>query len=89
MNADILHLFQQYLLEANSPTAAAILTLAEVLSHTDTDGTVSVQEAARRLGTSSKNVYQMCINGQMRCARAGGRVRIALDEIKNHLGENL
>jgi excisionase family DNA binding protein len=41
-----------------------------------------VREAAVRLNTSSKKVYQMCLAGQLRCERIGGRIRIPLDDIE-------
>jgi len=97
MNDDIKTLYCDYLklTRSDQPTAAAVLTLAEILSqpttalietdNTVSDGTVSVQEAARRSGTSSRAIYQQCLSGQMRCTRRGGRLRIPLDEIENHL----
>jgi len=95
MNDDIKHLFQQYLLVATDPTAAAVLVLTEVLSKPtpvvadtgSTDSTVSVQEAASRLGTSSKNIYQLCLAGKLRCTRFCGTIRISTDEIERILNQ--
>ena len=41
-----------------------------------------VKEAAELLHTSSKKVYQMCLAGELRCVRIGGRVRIPFGEIE-------
>jgi excisionase family DNA binding protein len=93
MNAEIKSLFAEYLLEAKDPVAAAVLTLADVfyrptpepaVIEPDDKGTLSVKEAASRLSISSKKVYQMCLAGQLRCTRIGGRVRISLDEIERY-----
>ncbi len=93
MNAEIKRLFAEYLLEAKDPTAAAVLTLAEVLSRptvepvlieSDDRQTLAVKEAAGRLNTSSKKVYQMCLSGELRCICTGGHVRIPLEEIERH-----
>ena len=92
MNAEIKRFFAEYLLEAKDPTAAAVLVLADVLSRPtpepiivepDDSGTVGVKEAAELLHTSSKNVYQMCLAGKLRCTRISGRVRIPIDEIEH------
>jgi excisionase family DNA binding protein len=56
-----------------------------VIIEPDDRQTYGVKEAAELLRTSSKKVYQMCLAGQMRCTRAGGHVRIPLDEIERHL----
>jgi excisionase family DNA binding protein len=88
MNAEIKQLFAEYLLEANDPTAAAVLVLADtlhresVIIEPDDRQTYGVREAAVRLNTSSKKVYQMCLSGQLRCERIGGRIRIPLDDIE-------
>jgi excisionase family DNA binding protein len=88
MNAEIKRLFAEYLLDASDPVAAAVLTLADTLHREpivvepDDRGTVGVKEAAELLHTSSKKVYQMCLAGQLRCVRIGGRVRISIDEIE-------
>lgn len=93
MNAEIKALFAAYLLEAKDPVAAAVLTLAErlgqptpepVVIEPDDKGALSVKEAASRLNISSKKVYQMCLAGQLRCTRIGGRVRVPLDEIERY-----
>jgi len=93
MNAEIKQLFDEYLLDAKDPVAAAVLVVAEVLGRKapepvivepDDRQTYGVKEAAERLNTSSKKVYQMCLAGQLRCARIGGRVRIPSDEIDRH-----
>ena len=93
MNAAIKQLFDEYLLDAKDPVAAAVLALADVLCRPtpepiviepDDKGTLSVKEAASRLNISSKKVYQMCLAGQLRCTRIGGRVRIPLDEIERY-----
>ncbi len=90
MNAQIKQLFAEYLLDAKDPVAAAVLTLADTLHREpiivepDDRGTVGVKEAAELLHTSSKQVYQMCLAGQLRCTRIGGRVRIPLDEIERY-----
>ena len=93
MNTEIKQLFAEYLLEANDPMAAAVLVLAEVLGREaiepvviepDDRQTYGVREAAVRLNTSSKKVYQMCLTGQLRCVRIGGRVRIPLDDIEHY-----
>jgi excisionase family DNA binding protein len=44
-----------------------------------------VKEAASRLNISSKKVYQMCLSRELRCIRAGGRIRIPVEEIEHHL----
>ena len=91
MNAEIKRLFAEYLLDAKTPLAAAVLVLADVLARaapepiiveTDDQGTVGVKEAAELLHTSSEKVYQMCLAGRVRCRCVGGRVRIPIDEIE-------
>jgi len=90
MNAEIKRLFAEYLLEAKDPTAAAVLVLADalhrepVIIEPDDRQTYGVKEAAELLHTSSKKVYQMCLSGQLRCVRIGGRVRIPIDEIERY-----
>ena len=92
MNAEIKRLFAEYLLEAKDPTAAAVLVLADALRRPtpepiivepDDRGTVGVKEAAELLHTSSKQVYQMCLAGKLRCTCIRGRVRIPHDEIEH------
>ena len=94
MNTEIKTLFDEYLLEAKDPVAAAVLVLAERLSQPipepiiiepDDDGSVTVKEAASRLNLSSKKVYQMCLGRELRCIRADGRIRIPVEEIERHL----
>lgn len=91
MNAEIKTLFEQYLLVAQNREAAAVLTLADVLSkptpepiiiEPSDDGSLTVKEAASRLNLSSKKVYQMCLAGQLACFRAGRAIRIRLEEIE-------
>ena len=88
MNPQIKQLFAEYLLEAKDPTAAAVLVLADVLRQEpviiepDDRQTYGVKEAAERLNTSSKKVYQLCLGGKLRCLRIGGRIRIPFDEIE-------
>ncbi len=93
MNAEIKQLFADYLLDAKDPMAAAVLTLADVLSQPtpepiivepDDQQTYGVKDAAELLHTSSKKVYQMCLAGNLRCVRIGGRVRIPIEEIERH-----
>jgi excisionase family DNA binding protein len=90
MNAEIKRLFAEYLLDAKDPVAAAVLTLADTLRRepiiieTDGRGTVGVKEAADLLKTSSKKVYQMCLAGQLRCTRIGGRIRIPTEDIERY-----
>jgi len=94
MNAEIKALFADYLLDAKDSVAAAVLVLADMLSRPipepiiiepDDKGTLSVKEAAEKLHTSSKKVYRMCLAGELRCLRIGGRVRIPIEEIERHL----
>ena len=94
MNTEIKTLFDEYLLEAKDPVAAAVLVLAERLSQPipepiiiepGDDGSVAVKEAASRLNLSSKKVYQMCLSRELRCIRADGRIRIPVEEIERHL----
>ena len=91
MNAEIKALFAEYLLDAKDPVAAAVLVLADILCRPTPepviiepadDDTLSVKEAASRLNTSSKKVYQMCLSRELRCIRAGGRIRIPVEEIE-------
>lgn len=91
MNAEIEALFAEYLLEAKDPVAAAVLTLAERLSQptpepiiveTGDNGSLTVKDAAARLNLSSKKVYRMCLGGELRCIRVGGRIRIPVEEIE-------
>lgn len=88
MNAAVRTLFDEYLLEAKDPVAAAVLVLADtlrrepVIIETDDKGTVGVKEAAEMLNTSSKQVYLMCLDGKLRGRCVGGRVRIPIDEIE-------
>jgi excisionase family DNA binding protein len=93
MNAETKRLFTEYLLEASDPVAAAVLTLADMLSRPtpgpiiiepDDRQALGVKEAAELLHTSSKRVYQMCLAGHLRCVRVGGRVRIPVEEIERH-----
>jgi excisionase family DNA binding protein len=93
MNAEIKQLFAEYLLDAEDHTAAAVLVLADVLCRPtpepiviepDDRQTLSVREAAARLNTSSKGVYQMGLAGQLRCVRLGGRVRVPVEEVERH-----
>jgi len=96
MNQEILQRFNEYAKHPmlRSQVAAALLTLADVLSRPtpepiiiEADGreTCSVEEAARRLNTSSKAIYRMCLAGKLRCVWLSARVRIPLDEIDRHL----
>ena len=94
MNTEIKTLFDEYLLDAKDPVAAAVLVLAERLSQPipepiiiepGDDGSVTVKEAASRLNLSSKKVYQMCLSRELRCIRADGRIRIPVEEIERHL----
>jgi excisionase family DNA binding protein len=93
MNEEILQLFSEYAAHPalRSQVAAAVLVLADVLSRPtpepiivepDDRGTVGVKEAAELLHTSSKQVYQMCLAGKLRCTQIRGRVRIPIDEIE-------
>jgi len=88
MNRQIKQLFDEYLLDAKDPVAAAVLTLADrlrrepIIIETDDTGTVGVKEAAELLHTSSKKVYLMCLAGKLRCRCVGGRVRIPIEEIE-------
>ncbi len=91
MNHQIKQLFDEYLLDAKDPLAAALLVLSDVLGRetpdpiiveTDDKGTVGVKEAAELLRTSSKKVYLACLAGRLRCRCVGGRVRIPIDEIE-------
>jgi excisionase family DNA binding protein len=91
MNPEIKRLFAEYLLDAKDPVAAAVLVLADairrpapepIIIEPDDKGTLSVKEAASRLNTSSKKVYQMCLAGQMRCFCVGCSIRIPVDEIE-------
>jgi Helix-turn-helix domain len=88
MNAEIKHLFAEYLLDAKDPLAAAVLTLADTLHREpiiiepDDGGTVGVKEAAELLHTSSKQVYLMCLAGRLRCVWIGSRLRIPIGEIE-------
>lgn len=92
MNAEIKRLFAEYLLDAKTPLAAALLVLADVLARatpepiiveTDDQGTVGVKEAAELLHTSSKSVYLMCLTGKLGGRCIGGRVRIPVEEIEH------
>lgn len=91
MNPEIRRLFADYLLDSNNPLAAAMLVVADVLCRPtsepiviepDDKGTLSVKEAAERLHTSSKKIYQMCLTGQLRCTRVVGHIRIPVEEIE-------
>ncbi len=91
MNTEIRRLFAEYLLDAKTPLAAALLVLADVLARDapepiivemDDQGTVGVKEAAGLLHTSSKNVYLMCLTGRLRGRCINGRVRIPVEEIE-------
>ena len=95
MNEEILQLFTEYSTQPmmRSQVAAAVLTLAEMVSRptpepiiveSDERQTVGVKEAAELLHTSSKKVYLMCLAGKLRCVRIGGRVRIPIDEIDRY-----
>ena len=93
MNPQIKQLFAEYLLDAKDPVAAAVLTLAEMVSRptpradhhrVGRPADVGVKEAAELLHTSSKKVYLMCLAGKLRCVRIGGRVRIPIDEIERY-----
>ena len=82
-------LFYKYLIVAKDPVAAAVLTLAEILRPLDPiiiepsdDGSLTVKEAASRLNLSSREVYQQCLTGKLRCVRIGGSLRVPLDEIE-------
>jgi len=91
MNQQIKKLFDEYLLDAKDPLAAALLVLSDVLGcdtpdpiivETADKGTVGVKEAAELLRTSSKKVYLACLAGRLRCRCVSGRVRIPIDEIE-------
>jgi len=90
VNAAVRTLFDEYLLEAKDPVAAAVLVLADTLRRepviiaTDDKGTVGVKVAAEMLNTSSKQVYQMCLDGKLRGRCVGGRVRIRIEEIERY-----
>jgi excisionase family DNA binding protein len=85
-------LFIEYLADAKGPAvAAAMLVLAEVLRRPPPEPIIvepadcnsyTVKETAARLNLSSRQVYQMCLAGQLRCFRAGRCIRIPLDQIE-------
>ena len=93
MNAEIKQLFAEYLPDTKDPVAAAVLVLSDVLTRKPPEPIIvepedcrlyTVKEAAGRLNLSSKNVYQMCLAGQLRCVRISGRVRIPVEEIERY-----
>lgn len=65
------------------PILAAIATVIEALKTSPRAGSsYSVKQAAERLNLSSKKVYLMCLEGTLRCYRAGRAIRIPQSEIE-------
>jgi excisionase family DNA binding protein len=63
--------------------------LAECLSSIKTESdTLSVQEAAKRLGISTNKMYDLCRNNEIVCQRIGRSIRIRPEDlvIKSHKG---
>lgn len=90
MNPEIKRLFDDYMQAATDPVAAAVLVLADVLYEepiiieSDDPNSYTVKDAAELMNLSSRQVYQMCLAGQLRCFRADHTLRIPLDEIERH-----
>jgi excisionase family DNA binding protein len=90
LNSEIKRLFDDHLQAANDPVAAAVLVLADmlykepVIVESDDPNSYTVKDAAGLMNLSSRQVYQMCLAGQLRCFRAGRALRIPLDEIERH-----
>ena len=88
LNSEIKRLFDDYLQAANDPVAAAMLVLADVfrrepiIVESDDAGSYSVKDAAALMKLSSRQVYQLCLTGQLRCFRAGYALRIPVDEVE-------
>jgi excisionase family DNA binding protein len=91
MNPQIKQLFSDYRQITDNKVVAALLVLADVLCQStselvviepDDKNTVSVKEAANRLGISSKDIYQRCLAGRLRCIRVDGRVRVLCSEVE-------
>jgi len=57
--------------QANDPTSGQLFNRS-----------YTVKEAAEYLHLSSKKVYQMCLDNELRCFRAGRAVRIPVEEIE-------
>jgi len=91
MNQRVLDLFNGYRNATDNPVVAALLTVADVLLQSQPETIVvepeecdmyTVREAAARLNLSSRQVYQKCLAGQMRCVAGLHGIRIPLDEIE-------
>lgn len=69
--------FRDMLFLTSDPVAAAVLTLAAVIREERSDGLLSVQAAAKRLGLSTKTIYAMCADGSIKSKKIGRAIRIA------------
>jgi hypothetical protein len=95
MNPAIEALFYEYLRVAgdDKPTAG-ILTLADVLAPTPRTEIVpapvvdsrllTVEEAGKRFGLSSRLVYKKCLTGELRPVKIDRRIYIPLVEIERY-----
>jgi excisionase family DNA binding protein len=84
MNDTVVQLYNEYLSLVGDPGGAASLVLADALTaKSETpDRSYTVKDAAGRLSLSSKKVYLMCLDGQLRSFRAGRAIRIPIEEIE-------
>ena len=98
MNTAIEALFYEYLrVTGDDKPTAALLTLADMLTREPPEPMIvepedccsyTAKEAAGRLNLSSRQVYQMCLAGELRCYRAGRSIRIPIDEIARFESES-
>ncbi|MHB8107895.1 MAG: helix-turn-helix domain-containing protein [Candidatus Cryosericum sp.] len=90
MNPELTKLFFEYAEHVGCGPSAAIHTLADVLARKSEPIIVepedcrsyTVKETADRLHLSSKEVYQLCLDGILRSYRDAGGTRIPLIEIE-------
>lgn len=71
--------FSHFLEVTGEPGAAAMLVLAEVIQKTPK--TITVKEAAERLGVSERTIYRLCEEGQLDHQRVGRSIRIRPDNL--------
>ena len=94
MNPAIEALFDHYRRVAgDDKTAAAILTLANILAAVETetarvsavDGRLlSVAQAGNRLSLSSRLIYQKCLTGELRPIRIDRTIYVPVSEIERY-----
>ena len=74
-------LYDEYLKLTGDKSAAASMTLADVMRSAE-PAMLTVDEAALRLNLCTKKVYAMCRLGELPSVKVGRSVRIPMEEIE-------